>query len=66
MIRLLAFVVAAERRVLGTFAMYFRAPGLPNQTHLRLIDISTHIAAIAITKLGLRKRSNDAGVRLTR
>lgn len=40
----------AERRVLGTFAMYFRSPGLPNQTHLRLIDISTHIAAIAITK----------------
>jgi GAF domain-containing protein len=40
----------SERRVLGTFAMYFHAPGLPNQTHLRLIDISTHIAAIAITK----------------
>ena len=40
----------SERRVLGTFAMYFRAPGLPNQSHLKLIDISTHIAAIAITK----------------
>jgi GAF domain-containing protein len=40
----------SERRVLGTFAMYFRAPGLPNQNHLRLIDISTHIASIAITK----------------
>ena len=40
----------SERRVLGTFAMYFRAPGLPNQVHLRLIDISTHIASIAITK----------------
>ena len=39
-----------ERRVLGTFAMYFRAPGLPNQLHLRLIEISTHIASIAITK----------------
>ena len=40
----------STRQVLGTFAMYFRAPGLPNQGHLRLIDISTHIAAIAITK----------------
>ena len=40
----------SERRVLGTFAMYFHAPGLPNQLHLRLIDISTHIASIAITK----------------
>jgi GAF domain-containing protein len=25
----------SERRVLGTFGMYFRAPGLPNQRHLR-------------------------------
>jgi GAF domain-containing protein len=40
----------SERRVLGTFAMYFREPGLPNQRHLRLIEISTHIAAMAITK----------------
>ena len=40
----------SDRRVLGTFAMYFRAPGLPNESHLRLIEISTHIAAIAITK----------------
>jgi GAF domain-containing protein len=40
----------SEWRVLGTFAMYFRVPGLPNETHVRLIEISTHIAAIAITK----------------
>src|SRR5580692_6804615 len=40
----------SERRVLGTFAMYFRFPALPNPGHLKLIDISTHIAAIAITK----------------
>jgi len=40
----------SEQRVLGTFAMYFRAPGLPNQGHLKLIDISTHIAYLAITK----------------
>lgn len=40
----------SERRVLGTFAMYFRVPGVPDEGHLRLIEISTHIAAIAITK----------------
>jgi GAF domain-containing protein len=40
----------SERRVLGTFAMYFRAPGLPNHDHLKLIEISTHIASVAITK----------------
>jgi GAF domain-containing protein len=40
----------SDRRVLGTFAMYFHTPGLPSGTHQRLIDVSTHIAAIAITK----------------
>jgi len=40
----------AQHRVLGTFAMYFRAPGRPDVRHLRLIGISTHVAAIAITR----------------
>ncbi len=40
----------AQSRVLGTFAMYFRVPGRPEERHLHLIGISTHIAAIAITK----------------
>lgn len=37
-----------NRKVLGTFAMYFSTPGSPNRWHTRLIDISTQIAAIAI------------------
>src|SRR5260370_1718223 len=40
----------AQHRVLGTFAMYFRAPGRPDVRHLRLIGISTPVAAIAITR----------------
>ncbi len=40
----------SDRRVLGTFAMYFRAPCLPSQSHLRLADISANIVSIAITK----------------
>ena len=40
----------AQRKVLGTFAMYFREPGRPDARHLHLIDISTHLAAIAITR----------------
>jgi PAS domain S-box-containing protein len=40
----------AERRVLGTFAMYFRTPGRPAEAHLRLIELSTHIASIAIAR----------------
>ena len=41
-------ILDARQHVLGTFAMYFRAPGRPEARHLRLIEISTHIAAIAI------------------
>jgi len=40
----------SERRVLGTFAMYFRVPSLPSESHLTLIQVSTHVAALAITK----------------
>ncbi len=39
----------SERRVLGTFAMYFDSPRSPEMRHLRLIEICTQIAAIAIT-----------------
>ncbi|SER53142.1 PAS domain S-box-containing protein/diguanylate cyclase (GGDEF) domain-containing protein [Nitrosomonas sp. Nm51] len=37
-----------NKEVIGTFAMYYRKPGLPEAEHLRLIDVVTHIAAIAI------------------
>jgi PAS domain S-box-containing protein len=46
----------SKQRVLGTFAMYYRQPGLPNPFHKRLIDIVTHVAAIAIG----RKRRDSA------
>jgi PAS domain S-box-containing protein len=36
--------------VLGTFALYFAEPGLPSPRHRQLIDMSTDLAAIAITK----------------
>jgi PAS domain S-box-containing protein len=39
-----------QDRVLGTFALYFRAPGRPSESHLRLIEMVTHIAAVAISK----------------
>jgi diguanylate cyclase (GGDEF)-like protein/PAS domain S-box-containing protein len=40
----------AHGRVLGTFAMYYRQPGLPKPEHLRLIDIATHIASIVLSR----------------
>ena len=38
----------AQNKVLGTFAIYYRNPGLPQPFHHKLIDIATHTAAIAI------------------
>jgi PAS domain S-box-containing protein len=43
-------ILDAERGVLGTFAVYFPAPGRPTDRHRQLIDICTHTAAIAIVK----------------
>jgi PAS domain S-box-containing protein len=40
----------AHRRLLGTFAMYYREPALPEPEHLRLIEMATHIAALAISR----------------
>ncbi len=39
-----------QRRVLGTFAMYYRQPGRPEPQHLELIGLATHVAAIAIAR----------------
>lgn len=38
----------AQGAVLGTFAMYYRQPGLPTPEHLQLVDLVTHVASIAI------------------
>ena len=46
----------ARRQVLGSFAMYFRTPRRPTEQHQQLIDVATHIAAIAIAK----NREEDA------
>ena len=45
-----------QRKVLGTFAMYFRKPSLPKEHDLELIEIATRIASACI----LRKRADRA------
>jgi len=40
-----------QRRVLGTFAIYYRKPGRPAPEHLRWVEMATHLAAVAIQKL---------------
>lgn len=39
-----------QHHVIGTFAMYYRLSALPTPEHLRLIDSTTHLAAIAISR----------------
>jgi PAS domain S-box-containing protein len=41
-------ILDERRRFLGTFALYCRQPGSPQPAHLRLIDMATQTAAIAI------------------
>lgn len=42
-------IFSPERKLLGTFAMYYHAPRRPNQTELRWISIATHLASITLT-----------------
>jgi PAS domain S-box-containing protein len=41
-------ILDEQRRVLGTFAMYYRQPRRPSAAHLRWIELATHLAAVAI------------------
>jgi PAS domain-containing protein len=40
----------SKRRVLGNFAMFCHRPGRPSPEHIRLIEIATHVASIAICR----------------
>lgn len=39
-----------ERKVCGTFALYYRQPCAPEESHLRLVEMATSMAAIAIVR----------------
>ena len=49
-----------QRRVIGTFALYVRRPARPSDADLRLMQIATHTASIAIC----RKREDEEVRRL--
>jgi PAS domain S-box-containing protein len=40
----------AQRKVLGTLAIYYRKTGLPTEQHRQLVAVATHTAAICINK----------------
>jgi two-component system cell cycle sensor histidine kinase/response regulator CckA len=44
-------VLAADGTVLGTFAMYFRERGTPDQAERRVFERATHIARMAIERV---------------
>jgi two-component system, cell cycle sensor histidine kinase and response regulator CckA len=54
----------AQRRVLGTFAVYSRQPGRPKADHLALIDMATQTAAIAIGRKREEQALRESGQRL--
>ena len=57
-------ILDEQRRVLGTFAMYYRQPARPEAQHLELIDLATHVAAIAVTHDRAERARSDSEARL--
>ena len=57
-------VFDAQRRVIGTFALYFREPRRPTPQHRRLIESATHLAAVAITNRREHEALSDSESRL--
>jgi PAS domain S-box-containing protein len=43
-------IIDAQRRVLGTFAIYYRQPGLPDERQQQLIAMATHTAVVCLGK----------------
>ncbi len=41
-------ILSSTGAVLGTFALYYRAPRAPDERHLELVAIASHLAAVAI------------------
>jgi len=53
-------ILSSDRRVLGTFATYYREPRSPTQREHNIIEQITHLASIAVE----RKQAEDAKERL--
>jgi diguanylate cyclase (GGDEF)-like protein/PAS domain S-box-containing protein len=56
-------ILSPDEGLLGTFAMYFRQPRTPNAEHQRVVEIATHIAAIAIAKERRERRARESAER---
>lgn len=52
-----------QRKVLGTFAVYRRQPGLPDERHQEMISMVTHTAAICISRHQAEREREQAVLR---
>lgn len=48
-----------SQQVLGSFAMYYREVRTPNQDDMRLIEVATHLAGIAIERTRRERELNE-------
>jgi len=49
-------ILSDANTVLGTFAMFYGAPGLPSPEHIRLIDMATQMVRVAIEAKGSEEK----------
>lgn len=57
-------ILSADKKVLGTFAIYYKKPGTPTAREIQLVDISANAAAIAIERKRAEQELNEARAKL--
>ncbi len=58
-------ILSNSKKVLGTFAMYYKSPKIPTPFQLQLIEAATHIAGIAIERKQAFEQIKSANTRLS-
>jgi diguanylate cyclase (GGDEF)-like protein/PAS domain S-box-containing protein len=53
-------IIGSNQKVLGTFAIYQRAPSLPDDMDIALIETAAHVTSIAIERIRAETRSKLA------
>ncbi len=59
-------IMDGSERLLGTFAMYYRHPALPEPVHLQLMESAAHMASIAISRHREVRALKEKDARLTK
>lgn len=59
-------ILSAEKKVLGTFAIYYPQPGIPTDAELALVDLLTRTASIAIERKTSEAALEEARQKLAR